>query len=445
MDRPRLNPALKEFWETPARYKILYGGRSSSKSTDSAAIAILMAQKCKIRVLCARMFQTNIKQSVYSLLVSWIERFGIQEHFTVTDSSIVCNKTGSQFIFYGVARNLNEIKGLEGIDILWLEESNYLSKDQLDVILPTIRKEGSQVWMIFNPGNVQDYVWQNFVVNPQRNSIVKKINYTENPFLSNTMMEQIEDCRINDPAGYEHHYLGEPLTDDDLCIIKRTHLLASIDAHIKLGISITGQAVLGYDPADGGDENACVVSTGSLITQVIEWKAKENEMLTSARRALMIANEANARIVYDPLGVGASLYQVFAQAGSKSHSKFIASGGIHKPDSNFGMSGIKNKDLFANLKAQAWFLLSKRFENTYNAVNGIIPPPPIHDMAFISSDINNLEKLINELSTPRRMDTQDGKILVERKIDLKKRGIPSHNLADSAVMSLVRFSSGLFS
>ncbi|WP_217468825.1 phage terminase large subunit, partial [Staphylococcus aureus] len=81
-----------------------------------------------------------------------------------TKNSIKHKSTGSEFLFYGIARNLSEIKSTEGIDILWLEEAHYLTQEQWEVIEPTIRKENSEIWIIFNPNEVTDFVYQNFVV-----------------------------------------------------------------------------------------------------------------------------------------------------------------------------------------------------------------------------------------------------------------------------------------
>ncbi|MEQ1706123.1 MAG: PBSX family phage terminase large subunit [Rickettsiales bacterium] len=446
-NQPRLNPALKEFFSTPSRFKVLYGGRASGKSTMAAAVLIFMAQKCKIKVLCARAFQTNIRDSVYVLLVDWINKLGLQDSFVVTDSTIKCPATGSSFVFYGVNRNLSEIKGLEGISICWLEEAAFITKEQFEVILPTIRTENSECWIIFNPNLPTDFVYQNFVVNPPSTALVKKINYDDNIFLSKTLLTEIEELKARSYSDYEHLYLGFPRADEESCIIKLSHLMSSIDAHKKLGITISGAKTLGYDPADGGgDSNAIAISHGGLLYHTEEWTAKENHLLTSARKALHIAGEHEAQIVYDSIGVGAGLYQAFSEAGSKTHRKFVASGKIHKPDSKFEMSGVKNGDLFGNIRAQAWFMLAAKFAYTHAVITGLTPiPNDLSKMAFLSSSMPNLDKLITELSTPRRVDDSSGKILVESKKDLKKRGINSPNLADAAVMSLVRFSSGLFS
>ena len=161
--KPTLNPHLRDFWGTPARNRVLYGGRDSTKSWDAAGMAIAMAQTCKLRFMCCRQFQNRIEESVYSLLKIQIERFGLTDDFTVLNTKITHKHTGSEFIFYGLARNFAEVKSTEGVDILWIEEAQFLSAEQWRDLDPTIRKEGSQIWLVFNPKYVMDFVWKNFV------------------------------------------------------------------------------------------------------------------------------------------------------------------------------------------------------------------------------------------------------------------------------------------
>ena len=102
--KPTLNPVLRPFWTAPARNRVLYGGRASSKSWDAAGFATFLADKYKLRVLCVRQFQNRISESVYALLKIQIERFGLQGRFDVQRDKIYSNVTGSEFMFYGLWR-----------------------------------------------------------------------------------------------------------------------------------------------------------------------------------------------------------------------------------------------------------------------------------------------------------------------------------------------------
>jgi phage terminase large subunit len=434
-----LNPALRSFWETKARNKVLKGGRASSKSWDAAGMAIYLATRYTLRFLCVRQIQNKISESVYSLLLIQIERFKLQAEFTVLKNSIVHNTTGSEFLFYGLWRNPDEIKSIESVDILWSEESHAMTKNQWDILEPTIRKEGSECWIIFNPNLATDFVYKRFVLNPPPNTAVRHINYDENPFLSSTMKKIIDAAKIEDEENFNHIYLGHPKEDNEESIIKRSWVEACIDAHIKLGIEPTGRKKLGFDIADdGNDTNVTVLIYGILAMYLKEWKAKEDELMESSRKAYDLALEHNAIIQYDCIGVGASAGSHFktfnAQRGHNlDFFKFDAGGAILNPDRLY-QPQVKNKDYFLNLKAQAWWTMADRMKETFNAVTKGMHYNP-ENIISISSNIQGLEALKEQLCTPRKTHNPQYKNKVESKEELKKRGINSPNLADAFIMA----------
>jgi phage terminase large subunit len=231
------------------------------------------------------------------------------------------------------------------------------------------------------------------------------------------------------------------MQDEDGVIIKRSWIMAAIDAHKALGIKPEGRKRLGFDIADSGaDKCATVFAHGSIVLGADMWKASEDELLKSCTRAYHDARERQASITYDSIGVGASAGAKFgeineAQSSSQrvSYEKFNAGGAVWMPEAIY-TAQTKNRDMFANIKAQAWWLLADRFRNTYNAVrNGESYPPD--QMISLSSDLPHLEQLIDELSTPRRDYDANGRVRVESKKDLAKREVASPNLADAIVMA----------
>ncbi len=448
---PKLNPTLASFWSTEATGRVLYGGRISSKSTDAAGNALLMAKTGRLRFLCARQFQNKIAESVYTLLKLQMDRFGWRDEFDVTDNRIAHRKTGSEFIFYGLARNLQEIKSLEDIDITWIEEAQFLTKDQWDVLEATInRKDGSEVWLVFHPQYATDFAYQRFVVNPPPDYVVRKINFEENPFLSETAKKIIARCRAESEDDYQHIYLGNPKQDAEGVVIKLSWIEAAIDAHLKLGFEPAGRKVMGFDVADDG-EDACalIYAHGSVALWCDEWRAREDELLKSCTRAFMAALERRAEIRYDSIGVGASagakfdeLNQVRDKHLRIRYEKFNAGAAVERPEEYYvsdRQGSIKNKDFFANLKAQAWWNVADRFRNTYNAINRGEKFKD-DEMISIASDIPHLEKLKTELSTPKRDFDRNGRVKVESKQDLAKSTrpggpVPSPNEADAFIMA----------
>lgn len=445
--KPTLNPALREFWQALARNRVLVGGRASSKSWDAAGFVTFLADNYKLRVCCVRQFQNRIEESVYALLKIQINRFGVRPRFDIQNTKIYNVATGTEFMFYGLWRHIDEIKSLEDIDILWIEEAHNLTEDQWKILEPTIRKEGSQIWIVFNPRLATDFAYKRFVTNPPPNTIVRKINYDENPFLSKTMRDIIEAAREEDPDEFAHVYLGQPKMDDEGVIIQRKWIMAALDAHKALKFSGTGRKRLGFDIADSGDDKcALIYAQGSIASWGVAWKAGEDELLKSCTQAYRCATEREASITYDSIGVGASAGAKFGEInasqsfGSRkvAYNKFNAGGAVWRPESLYSAQ-TKNKDMFTNIKAQTWWLVADRFRNTYNAVrNGQTFDED--QMISISSDMPDLDLLIDELSTPKRDYDNTGKVKVESKKDLANPRRPggavaSPNRADAFVMA----------
>ncbi len=451
----QLNPNLKSFWRTRKPYKLLKGGRFSSKTQDAGGMAAFLARNYSLRFLCIRQFQNKISESVYTVIKNKIEAAGWSDEFTIGKSTIVHNTTGSEFLFYGIARNIEEIKGTENIDICWIEEGEGLTERQWEVIDPTIRKEGAEVWLLWNPHLVSNFTETKLPRLLGDDCVQRHINYDENPFLSNTARSKAERLKRVDPDSYDHIYLGIAKADDDDVVIKLSWVMAAVDAHKILGIEVTGADVIGFDVADSGkDKCAQIHRKGILAKWGEQWKAGEDELLQSCTRVYSKAYPLNAKINYDSIGVGASSGAKFDELNQErskdqgyrkvSYAKWIAGAGVRDPNKNYidtEEEKIKNKDFFENLKAQDWWTIADRFRDTYLAVR-------MHeegkdwrakysdsDMIAIDSRLDELQPLMVELSTPKRKFSKSGKVMVESKDDLKKREVESPNQAEAFVMA----------
>lgn len=203
----------------PHRYKVFYGGRGSGKSWAVARALIAIADYGKARILCCREVQNSIRDSSYQTLKDMAERMGLANRFTFKDAEIVHNGTGSRFIFSGLLRNENSIRSKEGIDICWIEEASSVSQRSWDVLTPTIRKPGSELWLTFNPLTVDDPT-NVFLENPPPNALVRKVNYADNPYFPEVLREQMEWDKQNDFEKYLHVWEGYPLTISDAQVFK---------------------------------------------------------------------------------------------------------------------------------------------------------------------------------------------------------------------------------
>jgi len=204
-----LSDKLEFFLTEKHRYKVAYGGRGSGKSVTCGKSLIVLALQKKRRILCTRELQNSIKDSVHLLLSDVIGQMGVQKSFNITENGIECCN-GSQFIFKGLRSNIDEIKSLEGVDICWVEEAQKVSQKSLDILIPTIRKDGSEIWFTFNTGTIKDPVYEAFVTGHRPDSRVVLVNYYDNPWFPDVLRQEMEYDRANNPARYRHVWLGEP-------------------------------------------------------------------------------------------------------------------------------------------------------------------------------------------------------------------------------------------
>lgn len=351
--------------------------------------------------------------------------------------------TGSEFMFYGIKNNPTKIKSLEGIDICWMEEAEAVSKESWEILIPTIRKPGSEIWVSYNPKNILDDTHQRFVISPPDDICLLTVNYTDNPWFPDVLRLEMEECKRKDYDLYLHIWEGEPVADSDMAIIKPSWIAAAVDAHLKIGFEASGRKRIGFDVADEGeDSNATTLAHGSVVTDCQQWN--KGDVITSADRVKNYAEEVRAsEIVYDSIGVGAGVKAHLKRVCRIPATGFNAGESVFKPEAKYA-EGKTNKDMFSNIKAQAWWGVRDRFYNTWRVVKHLEANPNDRDfvkqfsddqLISLSSGIKQLEYLKAELSRPWVDYDNNGRVKVESKKDMKKRGIPSPNMADSLIMA----------
>lgn len=210
MDTPGLvqfPPALQFLFE-PHRYKILHGGRGGTKSWGIARALLTMGAKMPLRILCARETQRSIADSVHKLLSDQVIALGLQSFYTVQQNTIM-GRNGTEFIFAGLKHNVANIKSLEACDIVWVEEAQTTSKDSWETLIPTIRKDKSEIWVSFNPMLDTDDTYYRFVLNPPSTAKVVKLTWRDNPWFPEVLRIEMEELKRKDPAAYAHVYEGD--------------------------------------------------------------------------------------------------------------------------------------------------------------------------------------------------------------------------------------------
>jgi len=200
-------PDKLQFLFTPARYKVCFGGRGGAKSWGFArALLILGAQK-QLRILCARETQKSIADSVHKLLSDQIAELGLEAFYEIQKTTII-GKNGTEFLFAGIKQNVGNIKSYEACDVCWVEEAQTVSKHSWEVLIPTLRKENSEIWVSFNPELETDETYKRFVLQPPPNAKVVRINYSDNPWFPDVLKAEMEHLKAKDPDAYENVWEG---------------------------------------------------------------------------------------------------------------------------------------------------------------------------------------------------------------------------------------------
>lgn len=203
-------PAKLQFLFQPGRYKVAHGGRGSAKSWGFARALLIQAAQKPLRVLCTREVQRSIKDSVHKLLSDQIEGLGLGKLYDILATEIRC-KNGSEFIFAGLStQTVESIKSFEGIDVVWIEEAQAVSKRSWDVLTPTIRKPGSEIWVSFNPELETDETYRRFVLTPPAGAVVAQLNWRDNPWFPEELEAERQDTLKRDPDSYDNIWEGVP-------------------------------------------------------------------------------------------------------------------------------------------------------------------------------------------------------------------------------------------
>ncbi len=218
------------------RYKVYYGGRGGAKSTSFAMALIVKALEAKRLILCTRMYQSSIADSVHRLLVKCIWQMGLKDYFAIDKTTIRCRTTGSQFIFKGLAHSIAEIRSMEDVDICWVEEAHAVVYDSWEMLIPTIRKMGSEIWVSFNPDQEDDDTYRRFVLNQAEDSpsrrddvLLEFVNWYDNPWLSNELEKERRFMLRHDPDAYDWIWEGHTRRISDAMIFKGRYVVEAFE------------------------------------------------------------------------------------------------------------------------------------------------------------------------------------------------------------------------
>lgn len=219
------------------RYKVYYGGRGGGKSWAFARALLIIGASRPIRVLCAREIQRSITDSVHRLLKDQIDKLSkeieaVNDFYVVKNNEIV-GANGTLFSFVGLHSNVTQVKSYEGVDYCWIEEAESITEKSWDVLIPTIRKPGSQIWISFNPARDDDPTYQKFIVDELEDAHVQYVTYKDNKYFGEPLKSEMELCKRVNYGKYRHIWKGEPIANYDSLVFRFNREVNLTDRDIK--------------------------------------------------------------------------------------------------------------------------------------------------------------------------------------------------------------------
>ena len=290
------------------RYKVFYGGRYSAKSTQAARGLLVRGYEQPLRILCTREVQKSITDSVHKLLKDQIQELGLGAFYKVLENKVV-GLNGTEFFFQGLQQHtITSIKSFEGIDICWVEEVNTVRGESWKMLIPTIRKEGSEIWVTFNPDQESDYSYSQFVMHRRDDAYVVKVNWYDLPdsWLTSAIKSEISALRETSYEEYLHVYGGECRTFSDELIIQPSALRRAFETQ-PIDIYDDTPKTYGLDPARLGDKIKLSCMEGRNVRWLETFPPGRIDE-TTARLIRKIEKEEPDKCFIDAGGLGVGVY-----------------------------------------------------------------------------------------------------------------------------------------
>ena len=464
MPHLKVNRKLEPFLVKSKPIKVAIGGRGSGKSIGFGDIFTMKMETEQADIYCLREFQDSISDSVHRVFQDSITKRLQLTGWDVQENKVVA-PNGARTNYKGASRNPDSIQSAQGYKYSWFEEAHRASKASLDKLLPTIlRNPGAECWFSANPQSSGDPFSQRFIV-PYQDQLDKYgyyedeihliivVNWRDNPWWN----EEQEKLRLwdyeNRPRA-EYDWIWEGRFNDtvDNAILKPEWFDACIDAHkidrLKTVFKPTGAVIAAHDPSgDGNDAKGYACRHGSIITKVSE--KTDGDIDDGFDWAIDNAIDDGADwFVFDADGMGSGAKRQVSDAlkgkktafhmfrGSLSGSAQDNADRKYLPIDDEKDSKPKTyKEEFLNNRAQYYFELARRCENTYRCVIKGQYIPPEEMISFDSDGIENIVKLRAELCRIPRKPNGRGLKQVMSKDDMKKLEIDSPNMGDSVMMT----------
>lgn len=391
-------------------YNYLYaeGGRGSAKTHSIARFLLFLASKYKLRIVCGREIQNSIEESVYTVFCDLIEHYNL--YFDIQARRIIHKLTGSVISFKGFREQGSvSIKGLEGVDILWIDEAQSITKPTLDVVIPTIRKEKSKIFFSMNRFMRDDAVHEYLA--GREDCLHININYYDNPFCPLRLKAEAEAVRLKSERDYKYIYLGQPLDSASDYLFNYDKLGACKDIK-AFGDLLLRQRVIGFDFAAQGDDQSVatvldrVSSQHWQCTAQIAWDEADPMVSVGKIVALMGQFKPDAATL-DVGGMGNVVYARLMEVGVKNLYRFDGASTDGVDTAHYG-----------NMRAQAYYELKGWTDESFLILN------------------KEQKQVVKELEKIRYKYRSNGQRMILDKVTLKKDLGYSPDYADSLMMAV---------
>ena len=397
IEREAVSPKLEAF-RKPMRIKGCRGGRGAgAKSWSIASLLIQIANRSRLHIACLREVQLTLEESVWKLMRDTIERLGYPG-WTVTKEYIDCPRTGSHIIFRGISDlRADQLKSLESFDIFWIEEAQSVTAHSLDVVMPTLRKEGSELWYSMNPDEEVDPIIARTMGRDDAILIDLEPGLKDNPWWTKELQREMEEDFRRDPALAEHVWNGAPRVQGSRSILSRVAIREAMER--TLPDDPASVVELGIDVARFGDDRSVIYKRrGMKIVAEKVFQGADTQLVARSAWDLADRNPAIC-IKVDDDGVGGGVTDKLRDMGAKNVLP------VHN-----GGSPVDGK-LYTSCADEQWFTL------------------PI-DIIDIPDD----NDLMSELSARQYKYTPDDRKKIEPKAEFKKRYGRSPDKADALLL-----------
>ncbi len=394
---------FKELLTQKKRIKLFYGGRAGGKSYAFADSLLLKGRQEKLFIVCLREIQSSMTDSVKKLLQDRIEKYGFSD-YKVSQTKIENTLTGTVFIFKGLRdQDPQKIKSLEGADIAWVEEAQTISKKSWDILEPTIRKPGSEIWISMNRELENDPVFVAVTSHAGDNALIKKVNYMDNPFCPQEMIDLAEKTKKNNLDDYAHIWLGEPVSEASSKLIPAALVKR---AQQKQAFTTSSGLIIGLDVARFGDDKSVFCFRRGRVVERFETFEKKDSVALADIATRFLEDYQPQKLFMDIGASGAGVYDILIDRGFSAKIKGVF----------FGAKAI-NPDRYINKRAEMW-------DNVLTYLSQELPvslPPD--------------EVLFEDLTAVNKKYDPLGRLQLESKEDIKKRLGRSPDKADALALT----------